>query len=149
ITCLTPSCLHNSLKKVEVNRMSLSVITFLGIPTKGKTRSLKSVATPGASMVSLQGSKMTALVQSWSVMVRMESYPFEMGSLTIKSIEIVWNGCALGAGAIGCKGGRLGWVLLLFCWQTAHPRMYSLMYQFTSGHQYSLVTIWSIFQCPW
>src|SRR6266850_6699657 len=89
IACSTPSCLHSSLKNDDVNQVSLSVITFLGIPMKGNTCSLKSAATPSASIVSLHGKRITALVQSWSVIVRIESYPFDSGNLTMKSIAMV------------------------------------------------------------
>ena len=45
---------------------------------------------------SLQGMKMETLVQSWSVMVRIESKPLEIGSLMMKSMAITWNGSASG-----------------------------------------------------
>jgi hypothetical protein len=73
MACSIPSCLHSSLKNDEVKQVSLSVITFLGMPMKGKTHSLKRAVTPGASIVSLHGNRITTLVQSWSVIVRIES----------------------------------------------------------------------------
>jgi hypothetical protein len=44
---------------------------------------------------------MAALEQSWSVTVRIESYPFETGSLTIKSRAMVWKGNTSCTGVIG------------------------------------------------
>jgi hypothetical protein len=72
MACSIPSCLHSSLKNDEVKWVSLSVTTFLGMPTKGKTHSLKRAATPGVLIVSLHGNRITAVVQSWSVIVRIE-----------------------------------------------------------------------------
>ena len=67
-----------------------------------------SPATPSASIFSIQGMKMAALEQSWSVMVRIESYPWDSGSLTIKSIVIVWKGRAFGSVVMGKVGGLIG-----------------------------------------
>ena len=49
---------------------------------------------------------MDALVQSWSVIVRMVSKLCDSGSLTIKSIAIVSKGSADGLGVIGVDGAR-------------------------------------------
>jgi hypothetical protein len=43
-------------------------------------------------MVSLQGKKKAAFEQSWSVIVRIVSYPFDMGSFVIKFIMMVPKG---------------------------------------------------------
>jgi hypothetical protein len=62
---------------------------LVGSPYLGNTYRKYSSATPLALIVSLQGIKMAALEQPWSVIVRIESYPFEMGSLTMKSRAMV------------------------------------------------------------
>src|SRR5580698_110327 len=115
------SCEHRSIKNVEVNLVSLSEMIFFGNPVKGNTRSLKSFATPSVSIVSLQGIKITALVQSWSVMVMRESYPSDMGSLTMKSTAIVSKGKAPSSAMIGLIGGLFFLVIGLLAWQIAHP----------------------------
>ena len=56
--------------------------------------------TPLELIVSLQGIKMDALLQSMSVIVRMVSKPLEDGSLVMKSIAIVSNGLVFSAGVI-------------------------------------------------
>jgi hypothetical protein len=56
--------------------------------------------TPSELIVSLQGIKMDALLQSMLVIVRMVSKPPEGSSLVIKSIVIVLNGLAFSAGVI-------------------------------------------------
>jgi hypothetical protein len=56
--------------------------------------------TPSELIVSLQGMKMDALLQSMLVMVRIVSKPSEGGSLVIKSIAIVLNDLASSAGVI-------------------------------------------------
>src|SRR6266851_905058 len=92
--CLISSSLQISLKTFEVNLVSWSNITHSGSPTKGNTCSRYSLATSQELISSWHGSKITALVQSWSVIVSMESYPFDTSNLTIKSIAMVKNGHA-------------------------------------------------------
>ncbi len=55
-----------------------------------------------------------ALVQSWSVMVSIESYPCEFGSLVMKSRVTVSKGIALRVGNIGDSRALVGRVLTLF-----------------------------------
>jgi len=59
---LIPSCLHSSSKNLLVNLISWSEINTLGMPTKGKARSLYSCTNSTAPIVLLQGSRITALV---------------------------------------------------------------------------------------
>ena len=66
---------------------------------------------PSESIVSLHGTKMDALVQSVSVMVRMVSYPPDTGSFVMKSMAIVLKGRAFSTGVIGDSGG---WLELVF-----------------------------------
>jgi hypothetical protein len=73
----------------DVNRGSRSLIILVGSPYLGNTYRRYNPATPSALMVSLQGMKIAALEQSWSVIVKIESYPFEMGSFTMKSRAMV------------------------------------------------------------
>ena len=58
--------------------------------------------------------KRDALEQSWSVMVRMESYFWDLGSFVMKSRAITSNGFALGLGNIGVSGALVGRVLTLW-----------------------------------
>ena len=73
----------------DTNLGSLSLMILDGSPNLGKICHKNSSATPSAVIVSLQGIVMSIFVQSWSVMVRMESYPANSGSFTMKSIDIV------------------------------------------------------------
>ena len=88
----------------DTNLGYLSLIIFEGSLNRGKISQRNSSATPSAVMVSLQGIAISILVQSWSVIVRMESNPTDSGNFTIKSIVIVWNGSALVVGVMGDKG---------------------------------------------
>ena len=74
---------------------------------------MKSSATPSAVISSVQGMKRDALEQSWSVMVRIESYPWDLGSLVMKSRAMTSNGFAFGSGNIGANGALVGRVLTL------------------------------------
>ena len=57
-------------------------------------------------MVTLQGSKITALVHPWSVIVRMVLLPFDLGSFVTKSMESVEKGVVVSSGRIGCNGSQ-------------------------------------------
>ena len=57
--------------------------------------------------VSLHGTRMTALVHLWSVIVSIESKPFDSGNLTMKSIATVLKGNTPGFANIGLKGALL------------------------------------------
>ena len=98
----------------EVNRGSRSVMTLDGTPNRGKTWWKYSNATPSASIDSLQERNMAIFVHPWSVIVRIESYPWDLGNLTIKSIAMVENGGMFGCGKIGERGAFSLWVLTLF-----------------------------------
>src|SRR6267142_4719922 len=50
-------------------------------------------------------------------------YPLDGGNL-MKSVAMVWKGCTLVSVVMSCKGGLLGCVLLLSCWQMPYPCMY-------------------------
>ncbi len=93
-------------------------------------------------MASLHGMNIAALLQSWSVMVSMELYPYDTGNLVMKSSVTVSNGIALGLGYIGCKGAQVGWVLILCCWHSVHPFTYSIMSLCMFSHQYLLLVSW-------
>ena len=82
-------------------RGSQSLIIFLGSPKRLNTCIRYNPATSSAEIVSLQGMKIAAFEQSWSVTVSMVSYPFDGGNLTIKSIAIVSKGSACDVGRIG------------------------------------------------
>ena len=106
---------HSSFINFDTNLGSLSLMILDGNPNLGKICRKNSSATPSAVIVSLQGIAISIFVQSWSVIVKMESYPADSGSFTIKSIDIVWNGKASAVGMMGFRGAFLGWVFVLFC----------------------------------
>ncbi len=99
-------------------------------------------------MASLHGTKITALLQSWSVMVSIKSYPCDISSLVMKSSAMVSKGIASGWGNMGCSGALVGHVLILFCWQSAHPFTYSIMSFRMFGHQYLWLTSWFVLLIP-
>ena len=96
--CEIPKSRHSSLVNLALNLGSRSLMTQHGNPNRLNTCLRYSWAVPSAVISSLQGIKTDALVQSWSVMVRRESYPWDLGSLVIKSSAIVSNGNASGHG---------------------------------------------------
>ena len=116
-----PSSRQSSFMNFDMNLGSRLLMILDGRPNRGKICLRNSSATPSALIVSLQGIAISILVQSWSVIVKIESKPSNSGSFTIKSIAIVWNGRASCFRVIGDKGAFFGWVLALFLWQSAHP----------------------------
>src|SRR6266581_3626326 len=119
--CVVPVPLHNPRMNREANFGSLSLMNFDGSPNRGKICWMISPAVSSAVMLSLQGINMAAFVQSWSVIVSIESYPCETGSLVMKSKATVSNGIASHVGNIGDNGALVGLVLILFLWHSAHP----------------------------
>ena len=96
--CEIPNSRHNSLVNLALNLGSQSLMMHDGNPNWLNTCLRYNWAVPSAVISSLQGMKTEALVQSWSVMVRRELYPWDLGSLVIKSSAIISNGSASGCG---------------------------------------------------
>ena len=69
----------------------------------------------------MHGINIDAFVQSWSVIVRMESYPWDLGNFVIKSRAMVSNGIASGLENMGWSAALIGRLLTLCCWQSAQP----------------------------
>ena len=69
----------------------------------------------------VHGRNNAALVQPWSTIVRIASYPLLLGSWVIKSMAITSNGWASGGTSILYGGGVVQCVSVLFCWHLAHP----------------------------
>jgi hypothetical protein len=70
-----------------------------------------------------------------SIMVSMESYPSEIGSLTMKSMATDIKGRVKLSEGMGNRGG-LGFMGLFFHdWQRWQPLMYSVTVCFKLGHQ--------------
>jgi hypothetical protein len=86
--CLTPVTLHAACMNLDMNRGYQSLMTLVGSPKWANTCFMYNTAVSSAVMSSLHGMKIAALVQPWSVIVRIESKPCETGSLTIKSVTV-------------------------------------------------------------
>ena len=86
-------------------------------------------------IASLHGIKITALEQSWSVTVSIESYPCDLGSLVMKSIATTSNGVASGFRDMGYSAAFHAFGLLLCLWHSAHPATNSCESDLIVGHQ--------------
>jgi hypothetical protein len=102
---------------------------------KGKTLSKNSLAISLLPDSSLQGRRIMALVQPWSVMVRMVLCPLDGGSLVMKSTAMWENGIGSPSGIMESRGGTFRCVIVLFAWQVAHPLTYSSTSHLRVGHQ--------------
>ena len=98
IFCSMPISLHNSHVNFDVNLGSWSLMILLGNPKCVTTCCRYNAAVPSALISLIRCKNMAALVQSWLVIVRIESYPCDKGSLVIKSMATVSNGIASGLG---------------------------------------------------
>ncbi|SRR6266702_2945472 len=112
--CVVPVPLHSPLMNFDANFGSLSLMNFDGSPNRGNRCWTIKPAVSSAIILSLQGMNTAALVQSWSVMVSIESYPCETGSLVMKSSATVSKGIASGLGNMGDNGAFIGRMLILF-----------------------------------
>ncbi len=88
-----------------------------------------------ASIVSLHGMNIDPFEQSWLVIVSIESYSSDGGSLVMKSSAMHSNGCASGFVVIGNWGGLGHVVMFLRDWHRVHPLIYWVAKFFISGHQ--------------
>src|SRR6266702_1675408 len=136
IFCSVPVPLHNLQMNFDVNFGSRSLINRCGSPKCRNTCCMISPAISSTVIASLHGMNIAALLQSWSVMVSMESYPCDIGSLVMKSNATVSKGIASSFGYIGCRGAWIGQVLILCCWHSAHPLTYSITSLRIFSHQY-------------
>src|ERR1700744_589532 len=112
IFCRIPRILHSSRMNFDANRGSLSLMNLSGSPNLTKTYLTYNAAMSSAVDASRHGISTAAFVQSWSVTVRMESYPCDIGNFIMRSMVTVANGRASGFGNIGCRGAFVGCVLL-------------------------------------
>src|SRR6266404_7877695 len=103
---------HSPLANFEVNWVSRSEIIFFGTPNLGYMYQRYSPATPSVVIVSWQGMKMAALLQSSSVIVRIMSYFLDFGSFMIKSMDTIWKGSVC-LGVMGIIAGFKGCVFVL------------------------------------
>ena len=94
IFCSMPISLQSLHVNFDVNLGSWSLMILLGNPKCVTTCCRYNAAVPSALISSIQGKNMSALVQLWLVIVRIESYPCDTGSLVIKLIATVSNGMA-------------------------------------------------------
>ena len=110
---MMPSCLHSSQVNLEVNCGSRSLIILVGSPKRTNTCLRYDAVVSSVEISSTHGINIDAFVQSWSVMVRIESYPWDLGNLVIKSRVIISNGIASGFGKMGCSMALIGQLLTL------------------------------------
>ena len=111
--CVIPSMQHISLVNFDANLGSLSLMILPGSPKRLNTWVTKTAAVSSDVIASLHGMNSTVLVQSWSVTVRIELYPWDGGNFVMKFTAITSNGAALGFGKIGCSGALVGLVFTL------------------------------------
>jgi len=109
--CLIPSFLQSSCVTCAANCGPRSKIIAAGKPVRFHTLSKSSWLVSTAVIFLLQGKRMIALLCQ-STMVRMLSYPFDVGRSVIKSIVMVSHiPCGISLGLSGTLTGSLIFVV--------------------------------------
>ena len=107
IASLMPKSRPNSRNALEANWGPRSEMALSGNPYRLYRESSKIFAVPMASIVLLQGSKITPFVDPWSTTTRIESKLSDSGRSVMKSMVIKEKG-RVSSALIGCKGGLEG-----------------------------------------
>ncbi len=131
--CWIPSALQMALEKFDANQGSQPDMMCLGTLNHG-TRCLRySWATPGPSIVLLQGINLAALEHPWSMIISMLSKPSDLGKSVIRTINMYWNGPSPAGTSKHCRGAFLHGRFVLDSWHLAHPLTYCSMKSLSLG----------------
>ena len=98
----------SSWKTLAENWGPLSEMMRVGSPKRLYRFWWMRCVVPSASMVFVQGARITPFVASWSAMTMRESKPLDGGRSVMKLIVVVSNGYAFGFAGIGISGGAVG-----------------------------------------
>ena len=82
---------------------------------------------------------MTPFIRPWSTTTIKESKLPDGGRSVMRSMESCLKGRMVEEG-IRARGGVVGWVIILFCWHTAHPETNLETKTERPGHQKSCST---------
>ena len=88
IACLTPSPCKKTFIDLAINRGSWSEMTLSGIPNLWKRLFIRSVAIPSEITPFVVSISIIPFVRLWSTTDKIESKPFDLGKLVMKSIAI-------------------------------------------------------------
>jgi hypothetical protein len=88
-----PTNLNNSCQKVLINRLSLSLTMVLGKPCSLKI-SLKNKSATCVALKSLAMEKKCANLVNLSTTTKIQSLPYALGNLVMKSIEMLSHLCS-------------------------------------------------------
>jgi hypothetical protein len=102
--CWIPVSLQIAREKLDAKRGSLSEMIRLGRPNQGTRCRRYSLATPGPSISLVHGMNFAALEHPWSTMVRILSYPSDLGRSVMRSIDTYWKGPASTFTSKRCRG---------------------------------------------
>ena len=135
-------------KKWEMNSKPRSEVMWEGTPCLEKTWRRKSFANSGDVTLSSVGMNMHCF-DSWSTTTRIAVYPEELGSCSMKSIEMEFHGFSrIGSCLSRPKGLCLG---TFVCGQVVQEETYSLMNVLIPGQVYSRQMsskVWLCLKCP-
>jgi len=146
--CWIPSALHISFANAEMNQGLRSEMILLGSPNHS-TRCFRYLsATPVPSIVFVHGMNLAALEQPWSMIVRMELKPCNLGRSVIRSIDMYWKGPSSTGVLKHCRGAFDWCMLVLDSWQRAHPLTYCSMNSLSLGPSYCLRTSSQVLEIP-
>ena len=116
-----PRSLRSSRKSFAANWGPRSEMILSGSPNRRKSVSCKIFAVPSASMVLLQGVRITPFVRPWSTTTKIESKLLDSGRSVMKSVDTWAKGRFVVGFGLGTSVTLVGWRLILNCWHSAHP----------------------------
>jgi len=123
----TPNALQITLEKFDVKRGSQSDMMCFRTPNQGTRCFRYSWATPGPSIVLLQGMNLAAFKHPWSTIISMLSKPSDLGRSVMRSMDMYWNGPSPAGTLKCCSGAFLHGRFVLDSWHLVHPLMYCSM----------------------
>ena len=117
---LTPSNFRSSLKAIEANWGPQSDINLSGNPNRLYRFSNSSWPVSSAVIVFEQEIRIIPFVSPWSIITKMESWPWTGGKSVMKSIEQFPKGRVEEATSVGTNASLAGRWSNLNCWQVPH-----------------------------
>jgi hypothetical protein len=138
-------------EKLEVNCGSLSDIIRHGRPNHGTEWWRYSLATPGPSIIFVQGMNLAALEHPWLTIVRMLLYPSDFGKSVIRSMDMYWKGPSSTCVSKCWRGAFNHGRFVFDSWHLAHPFTYSSTNSQSQGPSYDRLIsshVLAIPRCP-
>ena len=105
-------------------------------------------ATPVLLIIFVHGMNLAALEHPWSMIMRMESKPCDLGRSVMRSIDTYWKGPSSTGMSKCCRGAFDQCTLVLDSWQCVQPLVYCSMNSCSLGPLYCSRTNSQVLEIP-